>query len=152
MAGAESGEHAQREHRAGLSREASYFWFAKARGAQAEKGGKVRRDQIIGTVFKKPWRLNGRAGRPAFLSPGKNPSCRAEIVPHNQAVIRWLISVSVALCAFWATAADTRLSSNEVAQVIAQAISRAEQISPQATIAVVDREGFVLGVWTVSGA
>ena len=40
---------------------------------------------------------------------------------------------------------------DEVATVIARAISRAEQIEPHATIAVVDREGFVLGVWTVDG-
>lgn len=43
------------------------------------------------------------------------------------------------------------MTSSEVAQVIAQAISRAEQIEPHATIAVVDREGFVLGVWSVDG-
>jgi len=43
------------------------------------------------------------------------------------------------------------MTSDEVAKVIAQAISRAEQIEPHATIAVVDREGFVLGVWAVDG-
>jgi uncharacterized protein GlcG (DUF336 family) len=32
--------------------------------------------------------------------------------------------------------------------VITQAISRAQQIAPKAVIAVVDREGFVLGVWS----
>ena len=57
-------------------------------------------------------------------------------------MIRWLTSILVVLAAFSAIAADTRLMSSEVAQVITQAISRAEQISPQATIAVVDREWF----------
>jgi uncharacterized protein GlcG (DUF336 family) len=64
-------------------------------------------------------------------------------------VIRWLTSILVALAAFSAIAGDTRLTSSEVAQVITQAISRAEQISPEATIAVVDREGFVVGVWSL---
>ncbi len=41
------------------------------------------------------------------------------------------------------------MTSNEVARVLAQAISRAQQIEPHAVIAVVDREGFVLGVWRV---
>lgn len=44
------------------------------------------------------------------------------------------------------------MTTNEVARVLAQAISRAEQIEPHAVIAVVDREGFVLGVWSVDGA
>jgi len=35
--------------------------------------------------------------------------------------------------------AETRMTSNEVARVIAQAISRAEQIEPHSVIAVVDR-------------
>ena len=51
-----------------------------------------------------------------------------------------------------ASAADTRITSNEVARVIEQAISRAQQIEPSAIIAVVDREGFVLGVWSVDGS
>ena len=44
------------------------------------------------------------------------------------------------------------MTSAEVARVIKQAISRAEQIEqiePKAVIAVVDREGFVLGVWSL---
>ena len=44
------------------------------------------------------------------------------------------------------------MTSIEVARVLAQAISRAQQIEPQAVIAVVDREGFVLGVWSVDSA
>ncbi len=44
------------------------------------------------------------------------------------------------------------MTSKEVRRVIKQAISRAEQIEPKAVIAVVDREGFVLGVWSMDGA
>jgi len=59
------------------------------------------------------------------------------------------------LCAAVAAAAppaDTLMTSNEVVQVIAQGIARAQQIEPDAVIAVVDREGYVLGVWSVNGA
>jgi uncharacterized protein GlcG (DUF336 family) len=38
-----------------------------------------------------------------------------------------------------------------VRQIITQAASRAQQISPNSVIAVTDREGFVLGVWNVRG-
>ncbi len=41
------------------------------------------------------------------------------------------------------------MTSIEVSRVLAQAISRAQQIEPKAVIAVVDNEGFVLGVWSV---
>src|SRR4051794_5219691 len=39
----------------------------------------------------------------------------------------------------------------DVQRIMAQAISRAEITSPNALIAVTDREGFVLGVWSVAG-
>jgi uncharacterized protein GlcG (DUF336 family) len=45
---------------------------------------------------------------------------------------------------------QTGMTVKEVRRVIAQAISRAEQIEPKAIIAVVDREGFVLGVWNMN--
>ena len=64
---------------------------------------------------------------------------------------RSFVPLLLALLALAACADDTRMTSNEVARVIVQAISRAERISPHATIAVVDREGFVLGVWSVDG-
>jgi uncharacterized protein GlcG (DUF336 family) len=44
------------------------------------------------------------------------------------------------------------MTSSEVELVLSRAISRAQQIAPAATIAVVDREGFVLGVWSVDGS
>ena len=40
----------------------------------------------------------------------------------------------------------------EVNTVLAQAVSRAAVVAPSAVVAVVDREGFVLGVWSVNGA
>jgi uncharacterized protein GlcG (DUF336 family) len=49
-------------------------------------------------------------------------------------------------------ASGSGMTAGEVSQVIAQAISRAKQIEPHAVIAVVDGEGFVLGVWSVDGA
>jgi len=45
-----------------------------------------------------------------------------------------------------------QMTSNDVATVMAQTITRASQISSNSVIAVVDREGFVLGVWSVNGA
>jgi uncharacterized protein GlcG (DUF336 family) len=48
--------------------------------------------------------------------------------------------------------AQAQLTLADVQQVIAQAASRAQIISPNSVIAVTDREGYVLGVWTVNGA
>src|SRR5947207_4167332 len=45
-----------------------------------------------------------------------------------------------------------QLTLADVQQVIAQASSRAQIISPNSVIAVTDREGYVLGVWSVNGA
>jgi len=43
------------------------------------------------------------------------------------------------------------MNSADVTTVIAQALTRAAQLSTTATVAVVDREGFVLGVWSLQG-
>lgn len=40
----------------------------------------------------------------------------------------------------------------EVQTALAQSVTRAAQVSPNSVIAVVDREGYVLGVWSVNGA
>src|SRR5207247_3336078 len=45
-----------------------------------------------------------------------------------------------------------QMTSNDVATVMAQAVTRAGQVSTNSVIAVVDCEGFVLGVWSVNGA
>ncbi len=46
---------------------------------------------------------------------------------------------------------DTQLTEADVEQIIAQAATRASQVDPNSIIAVVDREGYVLGVWDVAG-
>ncbi len=44
-----------------------------------------------------------------------------------------------------------QLTLPEVQTIIAQAVSRAKESSPNAIVAVTDREGFVLGVWSTNG-
>lgn len=44
-----------------------------------------------------------------------------------------------------------QLALSDVQKVIAQGVARAKVISPDSVIAVVDREGFVCGVWSVNG-
>src|SRR5262249_15624863 len=44
-----------------------------------------------------------------------------------------------------------QLTAADVQKVIGQAVTRAVSISPNSVIAVTDREGYVLGVWNVSG-
>ena len=48
--------------------------------------------------------------------------------------------------------ARAQMTALDVTTVLAQAVSRAAVVSPASVVAVVDREGFVLGVWSVSGA
>ncbi len=50
-----------------------------------------------------------------------------------------------------ALGAEPQLELGDVQRVIAQAASHASRISPRSVIAVVDREGFVLGVWATNG-
>ncbi len=58
-----------------------------------------------------------------------------------------LIAILLAQAAF-----ASGMTSVEVTRVLSQAISRAQQIEPKAIIAVVDGEGYVLGVWSMDGA
>jgi uncharacterized protein GlcG (DUF336 family) len=64
-------------------------------------------------------------------------------------IVRRLAVLLVALC--WASSAGAQLTVDDVQKIINQAATRAQEISPNSVIAVVDREGFVLGVWTVRG-
>jgi uncharacterized protein GlcG (DUF336 family) len=48
-------------------------------------------------------------------------------------------------------AAPAQLTLEDVQKIMAQAISRAEIIASSAVIAITDREGFVLGVWSTDG-
>src|SRR5258708_79547 len=47
--------------------------------------------------------------------------------------------------------ASGQLTLADVQKVVAQAATRAAQISPNSVIAVSDREGYVLGVWSANG-
>jgi uncharacterized protein GlcG (DUF336 family) len=53
---------------------------------------------------------------------------------------------------FWPVAGNAQLTAVDVQTIINQAVTRAVQISPNSVIAVTDREGNVLGVWSVNGA
>jgi uncharacterized protein GlcG (DUF336 family) len=48
--------------------------------------------------------------------------------------------------------ADEQLSLDDVQEIIAQAATEAARRNPRSVIAIVDREGFVLGVWNASGS
>ncbi|MFL6585190.1 MAG: heme-binding protein [Chthoniobacterales bacterium] len=63
--------------------------------------------------------------------------------------LRLLAAFFVAVCCASRTFAV--LTAADVQTVIAQAIARAAQISPNSVIAVTDREGDVLGVWVMRG-
>ncbi len=60
-----------------------------------------------------------------------------------------LFVVGVLLCPF---VAHAQLTATDVQTIVNQATTRALQISPNSVIAVTDREGDVLAVWSVSGA
>jgi uncharacterized protein GlcG (DUF336 family) len=64
-------------------------------------------------------------------------------------VLLWL-SAGVILASLNARG-DAQLTKADVEQIIAQAASRASQVDPNGIIAVVDREGYVLGVWDMAG-
>jgi uncharacterized protein GlcG (DUF336 family) len=51
----------------------------------------------------------------------------------------------------FASPASAQLTAGDVQLIIMQAVTRASQVSPNSVIAVADREGYVLGVWTVRG-
>ncbi|CAN5816892.1 hypothetical protein BH20VER1_BH20VER1_23520 [soil metagenome] len=50
-----------------------------------------------------------------------------------------------------AAPAQAQLTEADVTKVIRQGVTRATVISPNSVIAVVDREGYVLTVWSVNG-
>lgn len=68
-------------------------------------------------------------------------------VLHDSDVTRGIILVLHALLTQAVFSAG--MTTGEVASVLAQAVSRAQQIELQAVIAVVDSKGFVFGVWSV---
>jgi uncharacterized protein GlcG (DUF336 family) len=60
-------------------------------------------------------------------------------------------SCLVAGLLLWPVLAKAQLTAVDVQTVIDQAVTRAVQISPNSVIAVTDREGNVLGIWSVNG-
>lgn len=71
----------------------------------------------------------------------------------NRTPVRLHIALSlIAGLLLWPLSAEAQLTAVDVQTVINQAVTRAVQISPNAVIAVTDREGTVLAIWSVSGA
>lgn len=62
-----------------------------------------------------------------------------------------LASSILALATVASAHSAEQLSRGDVDRILAQAVQRAREISPDSVIAVTDREGFVLGVWDVNG-
>jgi uncharacterized protein GlcG (DUF336 family) len=58
---------------------------------------------------------------------------------------------AVAGLLLWPVLARAQLTAVDVQTIINQAVTRAVQISPNSVIAVTDREGNVLGIWSVNG-
>jgi uncharacterized protein GlcG (DUF336 family) len=58
---------------------------------------------------------------------------------------------AVAGLLLWPVLAKAQLTAVDVQTIINQAVTRAVQISPNSVIAVTDREGNVLGIWSVNG-
>ncbi len=64
-----------------------------------------------------------------------------------------LLAIAAAVAGLFAATvhADERLTQADVEQVVAQAVAAASTNDPNAIIAVVDREGFILALWDVKG-
>src|ERR1700716_4674208 len=63
--------------------------------------------------------------------------------------VRLFAAVALVL---WPLLPEAQLTAVDVQTIINQATTRALQISPNSVIAVTDREGDVLGIWSVNGA
>jgi len=66
-------------------------------------------------------------------------------------MFRKLLFPTILGCFALAATSQAAMTLAEVQTVLAQAVTRAAQISPNSVIAVTDREGYVLGVWSVNG-
>ena len=72
-------------------------------------------------------------------------------MPPVKSLGRLLLPAFLLSAAARAPAGSVPMSVSDVSNVLAQAVTRASQISVNSVVAVVDREGFVLGVWSVNG-
>lgn len=65
---------------------------------------------------------------------------------------RAVCRILTGLCVIWlAWAARAQMTVADVSSVIAQAVTRAAEVSSGSVVAVVDREGYLLGVWSADG-
>jgi uncharacterized protein GlcG (DUF336 family) len=64
---------------------------------------------------------------------------------------KWLPTLLACLALTGGLRAAEQLTQADVQRILAQAVSSAARVDPRAVIAVVDREGFVLGAWNVGG-
>src|SRR3954468_17872692 len=65
--------------------------------------------------------------------------------------LRRSLTAAIAFCCAATAAHAQTLTAADVQLIISQCVARAAQISPNSVIAVVDREGDVLGVWVMRG-
>jgi uncharacterized protein GlcG (DUF336 family) len=65
--------------------------------------------------------------------------------------MKWRAWAILMTASFLASSASAQLTAVDVQTVINRAVTRALQISPNSVIAVTDREGYVLGIWTIRG-
>jgi uncharacterized protein GlcG (DUF336 family) len=73
-------------------------------------------------------------------------------VGQQTCAVKRLVALMAGFCGLVFSASAQQLTFSDVQTVIAQAVTRAAQVSPHSVIAVVDREGFVLGIWSVDGS
>jgi uncharacterized protein GlcG (DUF336 family) len=64
---------------------------------------------------------------------------------------RWFSVLAAVVLVAPVVQAQQQLIDQDVFKVLVQGVTRAARIQPNAVIAVVDREGYVLGVWNVAG-
>jgi uncharacterized protein GlcG (DUF336 family) len=93
---------------------------------------------------------------PSFLQAKALPRAPGfSLVRHTQFVNHFAMKLRplllVAAGGFFMSSAHAQLTATDVEKIIGQAVTRAVAISPNSVIAVTDREGDVLGVWTVRG-
>ncbi|MCD6048942.1 MAG: hypothetical protein K0Q55_345 [Verrucomicrobia bacterium] len=72
-------------------------------------------------------------------------------LPYGVLMFRKLLLPTILSCLAVAATSHAAMTVGQVQTVLAQAATRAAQVSPNSVIAVTDREGYVLGVWSVNG-
>jgi uncharacterized protein GlcG (DUF336 family) len=78
-------------------------------------------------------------------------NCKRRIAKLRRAVKKTLATLLALLGSLCPVAHAQSLLTNDLQQIIAQAVSVATNAAPNSVIAIIDREGFVLVVWDVNG-